>query len=93
MGPVYNDLMHTVDERDLISSVDLDLGSAYFVYNDDLNSLREAMAKNEVYDDQVKLRRLSISSLVIDLALALRRKCQQIRVKKNEAGVGVKGLA
>jgi len=69
--------MQTVDERTHISHAGLNVASAYILeHNDGLVSLREVLTTNEI-DDPVKIRRLSISSLVIDLALALRHKCRQ----------------
>jgi len=77
LPPIHDDLMQTVDERTHISHAGLNVASAYILeHNDGLVSLREVLTTNEI-DDPLKIRRLSISSLVIDLALALRHKCRQ----------------
>jgi len=80
MPPIHDDLMQTVDERSYISHAGLNMASVE--HNGGLASLREALTTNEI-DDQVKIRCLSISSLVIDLALAFRQKCCQFRAKKT----------
>jgi len=85
--PIHDDLMQTVDERTHISHTDLNVASACVLeHNDGLANLREALTTNEI-DDRLKIRRLSIPSLVIDLAFAFRHKCRQFRVKKHEADV------
>ncbi|KIM90645.1 hypothetical protein PILCRDRAFT_927 [Piloderma croceum F 1598] len=81
MVPVHDDSMQTVDERDQISLVGLDA----FTHerNIELASLCKALTTQET-GDQIKRRRLSISSLVIDLAITISRKCHRFGVKNHE---------
>jgi len=85
--PIHHDddFMQTVDERDHISRAGLDLPSAYIPEHDDgLVGLREALATCEEDGSGAKGIRLSLSTLVIDLALTIRRKCHQLRIKKHK---------
>jgi len=81
------DFMQTVDEPEQASRLGFDLPSTYIIQqNPELVNLNEALGVDGLGGQMYGAKRLSLSTLVIDLALALRRK-YQVHIKKHEAKV------
>jgi len=79
--------MQTVDERDYISYVGLDVISPEIPGGGGGSvGLHENLPTNEVDNPTVKGKRLKPSSLVIGLVLAMRQKYHQICVKERSEG-------
>ncbi|KIM90940.1 hypothetical protein PILCRDRAFT_156066 [Piloderma croceum F 1598] len=76
----HNGFVQAIDERNHISRQCLDLPSAFIFEHD----VHEPLSTNRVDRSTAKEKRLSVSAMILNLALAIRRKCYQFRIIKYE---------